>query len=260
MLQSGIHRSRNLGSGQEFEQYRRYVAGDDLRQVDWHLFARSDQLHCRIQSPDTAARVAIVLDTSASMGYQGSVSSCTKLRCASIVAACLGYLAERQGDVIGLFTYGGERYNLPRLSCSELCQRLNVISPSGGSHSIECLGTACDFIHGRGIVVWLSDFLGEEPTVETTLRAFQVSGKACYAIQILDSDELDMPLHGTRRFEDPEEARDITTDPASIREDYILRMKAFLGTIQEACLRQNIPLGRFTSKDDLGKLLAEFLA
>lgn len=260
MLQSGIHRSRTLGVGQEFEQYRRYAPGDDLRQVDWHLFARSDQLHCRVQSPDTAARLAIVLDTSASMGYKGSSASCTKLHCACIVAACMGYLAERQGDVIGLFTYGQENLSLQQLSCNELCQRLAELSPAGKSHSVESLSAACDYIRGRGIVVWLTDFLGEENTVETTLRAFQVSGKACYAIQILDSDEIDMPLHGARRFEDPEETRQITTDPALIRADYISRMEKFLKTIQQACLRQNVPLARFTSKDDLGRLLGKFLA
>ncbi|MBR6471970.1 MAG: DUF58 domain-containing protein [Victivallales bacterium] len=261
MLQSGIHHSRRLGTGQEFAQYRRYAAGDDLRHVDWRLYARSDQLHCRMQNPDTAARLAIVLDTSASMGYQGLSSPCTKLHCACIVAACLGYLAERQGDVIALFTYGERTKNIisKNITQNELCNYLEKLTANGGAHATECLGEACDYIRERGVVVWLTDFLGEESTIESSLRALRTAGKACHAIQILDHDEAELSLQGARRFEDPEDTRQLTTDPALVRADYLVRMDSFLEDIRQACLRQSVPYARLTARDDLGRLLAKFL-
>ena len=262
MLQSGIHRSRMIGAGQEFEQYQRYVPGDDLRRVDWHLFARCDQLHCRMQTPDTMARIAIVLDASASMGYQGTDVNCSKLRCACIVAACLAFLTERQGDAIGLFTYGDKSKNIisKNISFNLLCRYLENLAPHGDAHSEECLGTACDYIRERGIVVWISDFLGEESTIENTLRAFQAAGKSCYAIQVLDPAELELSLQDTHRFEDPESTRQITTNPVLIRPDYLTRMTAFLESIRQACLRQSVPLARLTAKDDLGDLMSRFLS
>ena len=261
MLQAGVHRSRSLGAGQEFEQYRRYSPGDDLRQVDWRLFARSDQLHCRLQTPDTAARLAIVLDASASMNYQGDQVPCSKLRCACVIAACMAYLAERQGDRMALLTYGG---SLPSetartMSFQEMCRTLENLTASGDAHADNALSSACDFVRGRGLVVWITDFLGEESTLERTLRAFQTAGKACYAFQVLDPTEISFDLQGARRFHDPEGSREITADPQRVRDEYRRRMDAFLTVVREACLRQGVSLTQVTALDDIGDILFRLL-
>ena len=262
MFQAGMHRSRALGSGQEFEQYRRYTPGDDLRQVDWRLFARSDQLHCRLQTPDTAARVAIVLDASASMGYRGNRAPCSKLRCASILAACIAYLAEKQGDALTVMNYGVAEAPVAAgrsVSFSSACRMLESLTAAGDGHAASCLDAACEYVRGRGIVVWITDFLGEEATLEATLRAFQVAGKACYAFQVMDPDELTLDLGGARRFQDPEGDREITAEPARAREEYLLRLREFQKRVRQACLKQGVPLAQITALDDLGEVLAGVL-
>ena len=261
MLQAGTHRSRTLGAGQEFEQYRRYSPGDDLRQVDWHLFARSNQLHCRLQTPDTAARLAIVLDASASMGYQGTRVSCTKLRCACIIAACLAYLAERQGDALTVLSYGDASLpaNARTMTFSEACRTLETLTAAGEGHAASALSAACNYVRGRGIVVWLTDFLGEEVTLDATLRAFQTAGKACYAFQVMDPDEVAFDFQGARRFQDPEGPREITAEAPRVRDEYQYRLKGFMDAVRQACLRQSVPLAQVTAQDDLGDVLAGFL-
>ena len=261
ILQTGIHRSRTLGVGQEFEQYRRYVKGDDLRQADWHLFARSDQLHCRVQAPDTAARLAIVLDASASMGSRGR-TQCSKLRAAAIVAACLAFLAERQGDALALFVYGEGVMPASgkNLAFAELCKRLENLAAQGKANASLAHARAREFISNKGMVVWLSDFLGEEKTLETVLRAYQLAGRACYVCQILDDDELQLPIQGPRCFQDPEDtACELLTDPEPVRKDYLARLGEFLESVRLACLRQGVPFACVTPTTDLAPVLAKLL-
>ena len=236
--------------------------GDDLRQVDWRLYARSDQLHCRLQSPDAVSRLAIVLDASASMGYRGARAQFPKLRTACIVAACVGYLAERQGDEVALFCYGASQ-PVPggrALSFMELCRRLEALEARGVDHAARALAPACEYVQGRGMVLWLSDFLGEENALENALRAFQTAGKACYACQVLDDDELRLPLMGSHRFQDPEDAQELVTDPEPVRQEYLAHLGQFLEKVQQSCMRQSVPFERATATTSLAPMLVKLLS
>ncbi|HAD20634.1 MAG TPA: hypothetical protein DCF87_00815, partial [Opitutae bacterium] len=104
----GIHRSLRQGRGTEFFQYRPYDPGEDLKVVDWKVYAKREELVAKTFQEDTNFNLFLVLDTSASMGYQGEPANCTKLHYASMLAACFAYLAYRQGDRVGLFAYGQE--------------------------------------------------------------------------------------------------------------------------------------------------------
>ena len=104
----GIHRSLRQGRGNEFFQYRPYDPGEDMKVVDWKVFAKREELVAKTFQEDTNFNLFLVLDTSASMGYKGEKSNCTKLHYASMLAACFAYIAFRQGDRVGLFAYGEE--------------------------------------------------------------------------------------------------------------------------------------------------------
>ena len=99
----GIHKSLRQGRGSEFFQYRPYTRGEDLKLIDWKVYAKRNELVAKTFQEDTNFTVCLVVDASASMGYKGTKASCSKLRYASMLVACFAYLAQRQGDRIGLF-------------------------------------------------------------------------------------------------------------------------------------------------------------
>ena len=105
---SGMHRSLYHGFGSEFVHYRNYTAGDDLKYVDWKVYARLNRFQIKVFQEETNTNCYIVLDTSKSMDYSGDSSRVTKLEYGKILAACIAYLVNRQGDNVGFYGYDTE--------------------------------------------------------------------------------------------------------------------------------------------------------
>ncbi len=260
----GFQRSRRPGEGLEFHHYRPYMAGDNLRHLDWRLYGRGGGLSVRVQTPDAPGRFAILLDASASMGYQGSRSSCSKLSFASLLAVCLGWVASRQGEQLGLFAY--QQKLLPqsgeRLSFEVLCARLDALEgqaaePGAPEAALQACG---DFLAGRGIALWLSDFLEEEEQLAFRLRSLRAACSGVYAIQVLDGDEVHLPFQDVLRFRDPEgKRREVTALAPLARKEYQDRLREHQGRIQAIFQGEEIPLLSLTSREDPGDALAAFL-
>lgn len=263
---TGVHRSRRLGAGLEFNQYRKYAPGDDIRQLDWHLFARTDELAVRLQTPDTPFRLAIVLDATPSMAYRGVASPCTKFRFASIVAAALGYMASRQGDELGLFAYSDRitEYSGVRLPFQAFCHNLDSAKPADRGvlgNPMQALEAAENFLVHRGMTIWISDFLDDEDKLVERLRGLQSAGKGVIAIQILDPDEKYLPFQDALRFQDPEDAEHyLDTYPQDVRQEYLQRFKAHQQHIREICNDQEVTLLRMTTTEEIGAKLASLFA
>ena len=138
----GLHRSRRQGHGNEFFQYRKYEPGEDLKNIDWKVFAKQNDLVSKTYEETSNTNLILILDASASMGFQGTSSPCSKFRYAQMLAACLAYLAYRQGDRIGLF--GGNQENLQWLfpeagkeSFKSILSTIGSIIPSGKDPGIN---------------------------------------------------------------------------------------------------------------------------
>ncbi len=259
---TGVHRSRRPGAALEFQQYRSYAPGDDLRQLDWRLFARTDQLAIRVQTPETPFRLGVVLDASASMEYQGQGAPCTKMRYAAILAACMGYLASRQGDETGLFLY--QEAKLPssglHLSWNDFCDRLDALKPAGKGIPQEALEHCGEFLGRKGVAVWISDFLEGEEHWEKDFRGLQASGCGCLAVQVLDEDEVSFPFQAFRRFQDPENIQHrVDVSAERIREEYLQRFREHQELLKRICAAQEVSLLQMTTKDDPASRLVEFL-
>lgn len=260
---SGLHRSLYQGFGSEFFQYRPYVPGDDLKYVDWKVYSRRDRLQTKVYQEETNMNCCLVLDASASMDYRGDRTACSKLRYASMAAACLAYLASRQGDRVGLYAYaeglravvqpgrgGGLRGVLAALGGLEA---------GGTADHRRALDFVSDQVRRRGTVVWLSDFHGVETEAATLLKRFRFAHHEGIAFQILDPDELDLPFGGTMRFVDSEAAGEIVTAPDEVREEYCRRVGEFTETIRRSCLREQVDYQFLRSDENLGNLLAAYL-
>lgn len=261
---SGRHRSISRGYGGEFEQYRAYVPGDDVKYVDWKLFARQERVCMKVFREETDMRVAVVLDASGSMGYQGSRASCSKYRYGCMIASCLAYLTCRQGDQVGVFVHGGDgitrcvsgeqNWSMVRLA-SELVRRV----PSGTGHSSAVMGLVDDFLKGRGMVVFISDFHGEEGELSSRLREYRIGNRDCIAIQVLDDDELDLPFGEGVTFRDSETGQEVSASADVIRGEYRAEMSAFMESVKESGLQSQSDVLVLRTQEELGKVLSWYL-
>lgn len=261
---SGLHRSLYQGFGSEFFQYRNYVPGDDLKYVDWKVYSRQDRFYTKVFQEETNLNCTLVLDASASMDYGGERSVCNKLRYAAMLTASLAYLAQRQGDSVGLYTYAedlkavlppGRRVDGIRRVFTEL-QRLT----SGGvaDHG-KALNIVAENMRRRGIVVLISDFHRAEDDLVKLIRRFRFAHHDCIVFQVLDRDELDLPFARTVCFVDSEHDDEITTAPELIRGGYESAMADFLERVKRACLSQQADYLLVPTSENLGNLLAAYL-
>ena len=246
----GIHRSLRHGRGNEFFQYRPYERGEDMKVVDWKVFARRDELVSKTFQEDTNFTVYLVVDASASMGYQGKRASCSKLRYAKMLAACFAYLSQRQGDRFGLFAYSDEvqQWIRPRSGSGHLNRllvSLGSLEAKGQNDHEQAWGKFTNSLPGRSMVVFISDFLEAEDTLSERLRFALSSHYECLCLQVLDPEEMDLPDAEAIRFAEMEGDREISSAPPAIREKYRNDMRGKLASVSAEfeTLRSDLELG-----------------
>jgi uncharacterized protein (DUF58 family) len=190
---AGLHRSPDFGFSQEFAEYRAYAQGDDLRHVDWNVFARTGRCYLKRYRGETNTRLLVLLDTSASMGY-GS-HAVNKLDYARFLAASLCYLANVQRDAAGLIVFDEDvtNYVAPSTRQGQLFRLLHAIEQA---HT----GTRTDFtkpfvhfqnfLHRRGMVVVISDFYEDPAVIVKTVEPLRFRGNEVILFHLLDPQEI----------------------------------------------------------------------
>lgn len=261
---AGAHRSLHRGTGSEFLQYRNYVSGDDPKYVDWQLYARLNRLCTKVFQEETNMNCCVVLDASASMGYQGEGSACSKLRYASMLAACFAYLAFRQTDNVGFYGFSDGLVSVvpPARRTGQLRRvfgELGRLTPSGTADAETVLPLIGEGLRERGVVVLLSDFMTGESTLTEQLRMFRARRHECVVFHILDPDELSLPFRQTTRFVDSETGEHLVTYPETMRGEYRASMRRHVERIREACLSSQTDYRRVRSDEDLGGALSAYL-
>ncbi len=261
---SGMHRSLSHGTGGEFLQYRNYTPGDDLKYVDWKVYSRQDRFHTKVFREETSMNLRLVLDASASLDYQGTRAPCGKWRYACMVAACLAYLASRQGDNVGLYLYSGEARQVvePGMRHDQLTRIFATLArhrPGGAADHEPAWTHLARHFRSRGMVVVISDFLEAEETLPRLLRNLRFARQECLAFQVLDPDETDLPFAGSTEFIDAESGGRILTFPDNVRKEYQEKMTAFLETLDQTFRRAQVDFLRLGTTDSLARALANYL-
>ncbi len=190
---AGLHRSPDFGFSQEFAEYRAYTEGDDLRHVDWNVFARTDKLFLRRYRGETNSQLLVLLDTSASMGY-GS-HEVHKLDYARFVAASLCYMANLQRDAAGLIIFDEDvtNYVAPSTRQGQIFRLLHAIEkaePGTRTDFIKPFIHFQNYLHRRGIVVVLSDFYEDPETIVKTIEPLRYRGNDVILFHVLDPQEI----------------------------------------------------------------------
>jgi len=262
-LLSGMHRSPYFGQSVEFLQHRQYVPGDDLRHVDWKVWAKQDRLYVKQYEEDTNLRACLLVDLSASMSY--GTGAMTKCDYAATAAAALAYLLLRQQDSVGCVTFDGAiRQTIPlRTSTSHLTtisKALATAEPREKTGLATVLAQVAESYPRRGMMVLVSDLLVDADDLLRGLRLLRQRGHDVLVLHVMDDDELDFPFAGPARFEGLESDEHLSCNPRALREGYLEALDSFLATVRRGCARDRIDYALVRTSDPLDAALISFLS
>jgi len=246
---SGRHRSPQRGVSVEFKEHRPYVRGDELKDVDWKAFAKSDRLYIRQHEQETNLRCTLLIDRSGSMMYGGDRSRLeSKDRYVQGLAASLAYLMLSQQDSVGAITFDHiVRANIPpRNRPSHLQAVLSALcSPIDGAETDlgAAISSMVPKLKRRGIVVLVSDCMGDLESLGRAVAQIRSQQHEVVCFRVLDPDEVDFPFHGNVQFQDLErQTDDVKLDPDMIRSTYLKRFDDHAAEIRELCQRNRVDL------------------
>ncbi len=259
---SGHHKSPHRGSSVEFAEYRKYVPGDDIRLLDWRVYARSDRFYMKEFEADTNLRACFVLDTSASMGFAARGPS--KLDYARRMIATLAYLIVQQGDAVGLTCVAAEpiadipaRRNPAHLR--NIFDRLEKLEPTGGTELIPALHALAERIRQRALVLVFSDCFTDVEALLGCLQHLRFRKHDLAVFHLLDPAELAFDFTHPMRFVDLESAATVLAEPEIIRQRYFEALNSYLERIKTGCREFHAEYRRVTTDEDYEKVIANFL-
>jgi uncharacterized protein (DUF58 family) len=239
----GLHKSPYHGFSVEFSQHRPYMQGDDLKNVDWKVFGKTERYFIKQYEEETNLKSHIILDTSRSMEYK-SGDNISKLNYSVILAAALTYLMIKQQDAVGLALYS-EKINklLPpkssRTYLQEILKQLSSATAADKTNTASSLSEIAQKIKRRGLVIIISDFFDDVETVIKSLKSFSYKKNEVIVFQILDPVERSFSFGKDAIFKDMETLEEMTTQPFQIQKAYKEAMEEFTGRIKRECLNAN---------------------
>ena len=242
----GMHRSPHIGFALDFAQHRQYVPGDDVKRIDWRVFAKSERYYIKQYEVSTNLRAHVVLDASASMAYRGQGDVMSKFRYGQYLAACLSYLILHQQDSAGLITFDNKvRDFIPTRSApSHLMRMLHTLDRTKAEREsaiAPLLHEVAERIRVRGMVLIISDLLDDAPALIEALHHLRHKRHEVILLHVMAHDELEFPFRKWSLFENLEDpAERLRLDPATMRLIYLENVANHLKSIRAAASKLNV--------------------
>ena len=261
---AGLHRSPDFGFSQEFAEYRAYSPGDDLRHVDWNVFARTERCYLKRYRGETNSQLTILFDASRSMSY--SSHELSKIDYARFIAASLFYLAiKNQRDAAGLLVFDDEVRNYIRPSMREgqlhrLLSGLERADPSARTDLAKPLSYFRRFLKRRGLVLVISDFFESPETIVRTVEPLRFHGNEVILFHVLDPKEIRPELDAPVILVDMETNQRLEVTPDYAREEYRNKIDAHLADLRDRVRRAGIDYCLLRTDRPLDEALAEYLS
>ncbi len=260
---SGMHRSPYFGQSVEFLQHREYVIGDDLRHVDWKVWARQDRLYVKQFEEDTNLRCTLLVDVSNSMLY-GS-GALNKYEYACTLAASLAYLILKQQDAVGSVVFDEKvRMKVPvrsrRNHLQSVIESLNVSLPRDKTDMYSIFHSVAESYPRRGMMVVISDLLADASSTLKGLRLLRQRGHDVLVFHVMDDDELDFPFAGPTRFDGLESDDFLNCNPRALREGYLEALQEFLEEVRRQCARNTVDYALIRTSEPMDVALATYLS
>lgn len=260
---NGLHRSPYHGFSVEFSEYRQYSTGDDLRHLDWRLFARSDRYYVKRFEEETNLRCYLLVDMSRSMGF-GSLGY-DKAEYAKTAAATFAYFLSLQRDGVGLVTFDEriQEYLPARFRPGHLHRVMMALERSLAGTATDLappLEQVAKTAAKRGMIVLISDLLAPIDALETQLGYLRSRGHEVAVMRVLDPAEIDFTFKEPVLFEDLESGRELYVDPQAARRQYLERFAAHSAAVSQACSQLGVDEFRLPTDRPLELALFDFLA
>lgn len=260
---SGLHASPFHGFSVEFSEHRKYVPGDDLKDLDWNVFAKTDRYYVKKFEAETNMTGYLVMDLSGSMGYTYR-QEMTKFDYAICLAAALAYLMIYQQDPVGLVTFDTTlKASLPprskRTQLGTMLALLSGLRPSGKTDVAQGLHQLAGLMRSKSLVMLFSDLLTDPDPVMKGLHHLRHRGHEIIIFHILDEAEVHFPFNGVIEFVDVEEAQTLTLDARGMRQDYLTTLKEFQEFYRQECAKANIDYVAIDTSVSFDKALLEYL-
>jgi uncharacterized protein (DUF58 family) len=258
----GVHQSPRPGVGLEFNQYRSYQAGDDLRRVDWKMYARSDRYFVRESEIETSISVRFALDGSASMAHEEQ--GIAKFDYARLLAAALGYLAHAQGEAIGLEVLSEtSMLHLPakrdHQQLHRFLQTLERAQPAGRWPGWERLESVLAAAQKRELIIVISDLHEDKDEITAALSKFSALKNEVLLFHLLGPDEIDFRYEGFMTFEDLETGESVQVDTPQARPSYMKNVQQRLHHVKQMLHDQRIAYELLTLDQPLDFALRRYL-
>jgi uncharacterized protein (DUF58 family) len=228
---NGLHRSPYFGASVDFAEHRGYVPGDDIRRVDWKVFARTDRYFVKEFEADSNANFSVLLDVSKSMAFGARI---TKLDYAKTLAACLTYLVNKQRDRVGVVTFDEEVVDHVPPSAKHLEVVLHTLDRAKATRPGRLgppLRRLAEHFGRRGIVVVISDLYEEPQEVMDALSLIRYRGNDVVLFHVLDPAEIDFTFDTAASFEDLESGEQLPVIPDALREQYRAMVKEHIAAL-----------------------------
>lgn len=260
---AGLHRSPDFGFSQEFAEYRAYSQGDDLRHIDWNVFARTERCYLKRYRGETNTRLVILLDASASMGF-GS-QAVNKLDYARFLAASLFYLANQQRDAAGLVVFDDEvrNYLTPSTRHGQLSRLLHAIEGArlGARTDFQKPFLHCQqFLPHRGLVVVVSDFYENPERVIRTVEPLRFRGNELILFHVLDPQEISPGFRQPMLLVDMETRDTLEVSPEYARAEYRQKIDAHIEALRNQARSAGMDYCLLETSRPLDEALREYFA
>lgn len=260
---AGLHKSPYHGFSVEFSQYRPYMPGDDLKYIDWKVFARTDRYYIKQFEEETNLSCYILLDLSSSMLY--SSAGISKLEYGCFLAASLAYFMSKQRDAIGFVSFADSISDFfpPKTNPAHLHAILIALEnlKTGKRTDLSVpIHQIAERLKKRGLIILISDLLDDINLTMNALKHLRYEEHEVIIFQILDRQELNFDFNRSTRFVDMETDREIPTSPKAIRKDYLSRLKAFTDEYKLGCSNEGMDYNIFDTSTPLDFGLMSYLA
>jgi uncharacterized protein (DUF58 family) len=258
----GLHRSPYVGFSVEFSSHREYAPGDDLRHVNWKLYARQKRLYVKEYNAETNLNLYILLDISNSMECASNGRS--KLHYGAALAAALAHLALKQQDAVGITLFADTvvSHLPPKAKAHQLEEILRLVGATRArpvSDAGRALHQAAELARHRGLVVVISDLFDDLTRIMDGIDHLRFMNHEVLLFHVFDPIERDMPLEGNVRFRDLETGDELTTHAEGIRESYLKAIGEWRDEVERECRNRSVDRIELTTDDPLDQALLDYL-
>lgn len=259
-LINGTHRAPFYGASVDFAEHRGYVAGDDIRRIDWRVYARTDKYYIKQFEADSNANFSVLLDVSKSMGFGGRIS---KLDYGKTLAACLAYMANAQRDRVGLITFDSDVVEHIPASAKHLDVVLHTLDrakPEKPGNLVPPLRKVAEHFGRRGIIIVISDFYAEPEEIFHAVGPIVHRGNDVALFHILDPQEIDFSFSEASSFEDMESGEQMPIVPGKLADDYRRLVQEHIDTLSKKSSQQPVDYTLLNTSMPLDYALFRFLS